>query len=522
LDSQVLKEQFQALFGRNQVLAAYSFREANLNDFLARITLGVDRPEKNAAILIEDNTPTIIPEEIGQKFPIEENDQIARRAIGSFNLKTKTPFIVRKIFPQVTAVGAELALAETKILLSRHLILKSSGKNYEIFPKDIASFLEFQTVFGRKGVLGITSEDSFGPKEMTVLYFLSADLSQGKIKEFVEKIASETDQPAQDAKFEVSGGRVQTFQVSQTGYELDQEQAIALIIEALIKGQPAIELPIKVTKPEITSASSEGIKELIGEGRTSWRGSPPNRIHNLTLGAKNISGAIVKPGQEFSALKAIGHIGPSTGFLPELVIKNRTQVEPDYGGGLCQVSTTLFRAAIYSGFKVTARTPHSFRVSYYEPPVGMDATIFEPAPDLKFINTMKTPVLIWAIVGGNSLVFQVYGTKDGREINISNPVTYNYVSPPATVYLETASMAAGAIRQVERATSGCTASFTYRVTARDGTILENETYVSKYVAIPNTFLYGPGTEGIPGQEETSTPAPEPTPTPSPTPFKKGT
>lgn len=219
-------------------------------------------------------------------------------------------------------------------------------------------------------------------------------------------------------------------------------------------------------------------------------------------------------------LKAIGHVGPETGFLQELVIKNSNRVEPEYGGGLCQVSTTLFRAVINSGLKVTARTPHSFRVSYYEPPVGMDATIYDPAPDFKFINNYENPILIWAIAGNNSLVFQIYGTKDNRKIEISDPVTYDYVSAGEPIYTESATMATGAIRQVERATSGCSASFTYRVTAANGTVLENETFVSKYVAIPNSYLYGPGTEGIPGQEES--PPPAPTPTPSPTPFKKTT
>lgn len=525
---QVLKEQFRALFGHNQVFAAYSLDEEKLNDFLAKIAQDLDRPEKNASIVIKDlpdgeagNNPAIVPEEIGQKFPLDENRQIAQKTIGSFNLKTKTAFIVRKLFPQVTAFGAELALAETKILLSRHLILKTSQKTFEIFPNDIAGFLKFETVFGRKGVLGITSEENIGPKEMTVLYSLSADLSQEKIKEFVQKIASEIDQEAKDAKFEVSGGRVQTFQVAQTGFEVDQEKAIALIIEGIVRGEQTIELPIKVTEPEITSASGEGIEELIGEGRTSWRGSPANRIHNLTLGANNISGTIVKPGQEFSTLKAIGHVGPQTGFLQELVIKNSTRVEPEYGGGLCQVSTTLFRAAIYSGLKITARTPHSFRVSYYEPPVGMDATVYDPAPDFRFINDYETPILIWAIAGNNSLVFQIYGKKDGRKIEISDPVTFDYVSAGEAIYTETPTMATGAIRQVERATSGCTASFNYRVTARDGSVLENETFVSKYVAIPNSYLYGPGTEGIPGQEQSPAPT-ESTPTSSPTPFKKGT
>jgi len=517
----IIREQFRAVFGSNQALAGFSYNQAKLDDFIKTIAFDIDKPEKDASIEIQENQPIVTPEEIGQRFDFEKNRRIALSTIGTFDFERQTAFVVDQIYPKITKSGAEAALAETQNLLSMHLILKASERTFEIFPKDIAGFITFVKSFGKKGVLGIGSTGR--TEDLLTLYTLSPELSRERIKEYVEKIAAEVNQEPKDAKFEVSNGRVQTFQVAQTGYELDREKSIDLIIIALKKGEKTVELPVKVTEPNVKDdASTEGIDELIGEGRTSWRGSPPNRIHNLTLGANNISGTIVQPGQEFSTLKAIGHIGPQTGFLPELVIKNSTQVVPDYGGGLCQVSTTLFRAAIYSGLKVTARTPHSFRVSYYEPPVGMDATIFDPAPDLKFINTMKTPILIWAVAGNNSLVFQIYGTKDGRKVDISDPATFDYTSSPGAIYTESSSMAAGEIRQVERATPGCSASFTYRVTAADGTILENETFVSKYVALANTYLYGPGTEGIPDQEQSAPPpAEETSPTPSSTPTKKG-
>ena len=132
---------------------------------------------------------------------------------------------------------------------------------------------------------------------------------------------------------------------------------------------------------------------------------------------------------------------------------------------------------------------------------------------------MSTPIFIWTIVGSNTLSFQIYGTKDERKIEISDPVLYDYTSPGEAVYTQSDSMAPGAIRQTERATSGVSASFNYKVTSASGEVLQAETYMSKYVAIPNSFLYGPGTEGIPNQspppaqvEATSAPTPNPTPT----------
>jgi len=275
---------------------------------------------------------------------------------------------------------------------------------------------------------------------------------------------------------------------------LDKEKSFELISTAVLTINKTVALPVKVIQPAVgsDSAAGMGIVELVGEGKTSWRGSPANRIHNLTLGASNLSGIIVKPGDEFSTVKSMGPITSEAGFLPELVIKNSTQVTPEIGGGLCQVSTTLFRAVLNSGLNVTDRSPHSFRVSYYEPPVGMDATIYDPAPDFKFVNNMSTPILVWAFADSNSLTFQIYGTKDNRKVEISDPALFNYTDPPAPVYTESATMEAGTIRQVEKATRGVTASFHYKVTNTAGKVLQDESYVSKYVPLPNSYLYGAG------------------------------
>lgn len=520
----ILKEQVRAIFKKNSVEAAFTYDGDRLDEFIKSIAADVDKPEKDASIEIKDNQPTIIPEEIGERFTFDLNRQIAISSIGSFNLSGQTPFLVEKVYPKVTTLGAQMALAETNALLGSHLILKAGEKTFHLYPTDIASMIDFVIAYGKKGVLGISSDQSDSAKEMVVAYSLFPEISQDKLNAFVDKIASEINQPAQDAKFEVSDGKVRTFQSAQTGYELDKEKSIALIQDSLKKGETVVELPVNVTEPIVNSdASTVGIKELVGEGKTSWRGSPPNRIHNLSLGAEKISGTLVQPGQEFSTLHALAPITAANGYLRELVIKNSNRVEPDIGGGLCQVSSTLFRAALSAGLQITARTAHSFRVSYYEPPVGIDATIFEPAPDLKFVNNYSTPILIWGSASNNSLVFQIYGTKDGRIVEISDPVVGNYTSPGEPIYTESDTVASGVIRQVERAVAGATASFHYKVTSASGEILQEETYVSKYVPVPNSYLYGPGTEGIPGQESPSSPGtsePAPTPTPTPTSTSK--
>ncbi|MFH1366818.1 MAG: VanW family protein [Patescibacteria group bacterium] len=154
---------------------------------------------------------------------------------------------------------------------------------------------------------------------------------------------------------------------------------------------------------------------------SNFSGSPKNRKHNIGVGVEKFSGVILAPGEEFSFIAILGDSGPEAGYLPELVIKNN-QTIPEYGGGLCQVSTTLFRAAIYSGLEITARTPHAFPVVYYNPQ-GFDATVYDPKPDLKFLNDTPGYLLIEGIIEGNQITFNFYGTKTNQEVKIIGPDT---------------------------------------------------------------------------------------------------
>jgi vancomycin resistance protein YoaR len=162
-----------------------------------------------------------------------------------------------------------------------------------------------------------------------------------------------------------------------------------------------------------------GISALIGEGTSNFRGSTANRIHNIKVAIERFNGALIKPGEEFSFVKTLGDVDADHGYLPELVIKQGV-TEPEFGGGICQVSTTTFRAAIYSGLKITARRNHAYPVSYYNPQ-GMDSTVYVPQPDLKFKNNTPGYILIQANIVGTVLTFDFYGTDDGRKTTIDGP-----------------------------------------------------------------------------------------------------
>lgn len=500
--SQVLKEQLKSVLLGNRSPVVFNYNESKLNTKVLGVAEKINSPEKDATVEIRNLNPIVIEEQTGQKLNFDKaiNDILAtfgnvKTANNSKNSQSFLELIVDQKIPKVKKAAAMMAADQVKEILAGPIVLKSDKKEFTVPASDYANWISFIGVpnsasNSSKIDLKKSGQDTADRNGWS----LEIRVSQAKVNTYIESIAGEINQEPKDAKFGVADGKVSAFQVSQTGYELDKEKSYELISQAILTTKKTVALPVKVIEPSVASnsAAGMGIVELVGEGSTSWRGSPSNRIHNLTLGSEKISGTIVKPGEEFSTVKTIGQIDGSTGFLPELVIKNSTEVVPEFGGGLCQVSTTLFRAVLNSGLKITAREPHSFRVSYYEPPVGMDATIYDPAPDFKFINNMSTPILIWAVPGQNTLDFQIYGTKDGRKIEISDPAIFNYTSPPAPVYTESATMEPGAIRQVERATRGCTASFNYLVTDKAGKELEKDTFVSKYVPLPDSYLFGAG------------------------------
>ena len=226
----------------------------------------------------------------------------------------------------------------------------------------------------------------------------------------------------------IENGRATEFTPPQTGRSLDRYNSTLKIINALGQGQDKIELVVNSTEPKTSlgSLNNLGITELIGRGESKFNNSPVNRRWNINVGVKRMTGIIVKPGEEFSFNKYLGPVEANTGFKPELVIKGDQGTIPEFGGGLCQVSSTTFRAAMHAGLPITARNSnHSYAVSYYAPQ-GTDATIYPGSQDLKFINDTGNSILIWPYLKeDNYLIFDFYGTYDGRKVQLGTPYSYD-------------------------------------------------------------------------------------------------
>ncbi|MBI5018800.1 VanW family protein [Candidatus Gottesmanbacteria bacterium] len=323
----------------------------------------------------------------------------------------------------------------------------------------------------------------------------------GLVEETLTQAAGRIDVPVQEALFKFDNGKVTTFRASKNGRAVQKEEALARF-ESAVKALPhapqmhvVINIPVYTIQPTATTekVNSFGIKELIGRGYSEFTGSIPGRIHNVALAASRLNGILIPPGETFSFVDAIGDISAATGYQSAYIIKEGRTVLGD-GGGVCQVSTTLFRSALAAGLPIVERHAHAYRVHYYEEAgykAGIDATVFSPTVDLKIKNDTPAHILIQTKTDTKNLTltFELYGTHDGRSSEILNHIVYGESSPPPPLYQDDPTLAPGVIRQVDWAAWGAKASFTYRVT-RGNEVLQNTTFNSNYRPWQAVYLRG--------------------------------
>ena len=301
--------------------------------------------------------------------------------------------------------------------------------------------------------------------------------------------------PAQDAKLVIENGKVKEFQTSKAGAELNMDETLAAITAVWGQADQTIELAVTTTAPsvDVGDVNDLGINEILGVGTSNFSGSPTNRIKNIKNGARLLNGTLIKPGETFSLLNTLKPFTTDNGYLPELVIKG-DKIQPELGGGLCQIGTTIFRAAMNSGMPIVERRSHSLAVSYYFDPEngtpGTDATIYEPSPDFKFLNDTGYYILIATDVNtiNGQLTFTLWGTSDGRQGSYSAPVVSSWISPGETRNIETLDLEPGKI-QCQHAYPGANASFTYTIKRSEDEI-EEQIFTSSYRALPEICLVG--------------------------------
>ncbi len=462
-------EQVSALINGVEVVIAYELDEAELEKILRENFSEYETPAEDAHLsLNEESQFEIVAEKEGLIFNYKNIIAQDKKKIENLNNSLSAINLI-KDYPEVKEKNTTAAFSRIEEVLDYFPVtFLYKEKSWEI-NRDIArTWLDFDIRNGQT-TLGLNNQ-------------FTAYLE--------ENIASEINQEVREGKFEVKDSKVSEFQASQSGMAVNIDTTREKIEQEVIDDQKKeVVLIVDVVNPVVTTESINelGVKELVGRGESNFYRSPANRRHNIRVGAETLHGLLIKPDEEFSLVKALGSIEAATGYLPELVIKGNKTV-PEYGGGLCQIGTTAFRVALDAGVPITERKPHSYRVSYYEP-AGTDATIYDPSPDFKFINDTGHYILLQTKIEGNDLIFEFYGTSDGRIVEMTKPTLFNYVSPPSTKYVESEDLAPGQTKCTERAHTGATAVFYRTITPLEGEPVK-ETWSSVYKPWQEVCLVG--------------------------------
>lgn len=329
------------------------------------------------------------------------------------------------------------------------------------------------------------------------------EVDEKPLMRILDDLATKHDIDPRDALFKISAGKVTTFAPEKDGVKINkrlvlkelQSHLAALSTHSeLLHTSKQIVIQSDIVKPKITleQSNTQGIKEVIGEGKSDYTHSIPGRIHNLLLASDRLHGVLIPQGVTFSYVDTVGEISARTGYQPAYVIVNgRTELGD--GGGVCQTSTTLFRAALNSGLKISEWHAHAYRVGYYEndSKPGRDATIYAPSVDLKFVNDTPSAILIEVEKDEEKklLTYRFWGTKDNRIVSISDIKTSGAVGAPAPRYQDDPTLRKGVVRQVDWAASGLTAWFDYEVT-KGTKVIQKKTFTSYYRPWQAVYLVG--------------------------------
>lgn len=437
---------FKKFNEKRKISLAFDLNEEEVLKILEGNFSSFEKSPENASLKYKNGKWEIIPEKEGFGFNYQKAISDLKERLANLDLRPISLEIISKK-PEIYQEDIEFSLEEAERIASLSPVIISYGEEKWTIKREIINqWIDFK----REG------------KKIFV------DLNEEKIKIFLKEIAKKIDRPVQEAKFKIENGKVVEFQLAKEGRKLEIEKSAQKIKNCILSKIKEIELEVTLEKPTvfISDINELGIKELVGRGESDFKGSPKNRINNIKVGAKILNGILIKPGEEFSLLKALGEITEERGYLPELVIKGNRTV-PELGGGLCQIGTTAFRVALNAGLPITERVPHAFRVIYYEP-AGVDATIYNPSPDFKFINDYQSWLLLQTKIEGTKLIFELYGTPDGRKVEITPPKIFNIVPPGPARYIETEELKPNEKKLVEKPVAGADTEFTRIITYQNG------------------------------------------------------
>lgn len=418
--------------------------------------------KKSGEITVVNGTP-------GGRINYAETAQNLKETVG--NLKSEVAIATFFVPPTFTDADLAEKMPEITEKSKNGLTLSDGSSSYSVDSGTIVTWVSLaqpKTVYARM----FSGDQFFAPIYLATNE--SSIFSTALVGDYLMGLSGKINTTPVNARLATSGGSAVISVPSKDGRNLNVEKSASDVVTALDANETTTELTVEVKKAEIneTSISELGITELLSTGYSNFSGSPANRLHNIRTGASKFNGVLIKPDQSFSFIETLGPVDASTGYLPELVIKENKTV-PEYGGGMCQVSSTAFRAALNGGLPILERLYHAYPVQYYKP-YGVDATVYIPHPDLVFKNDTGHYILIQTRIEGSRLTFDFYGTKPARTIKFAG----NAEASGAVFPVEQVSPAI--YDQEARGQGSFTAAFWRFIYDSSGKLITKSNWVSKY------------------------------------------
>src|SRR6476659_3273461 len=430
---------------------------------VGKIARTVNRPHNDAAIVLRGLRPVVVPARTGAVLDRAAAGDTIVRSLASFQRGT-VALPVRVDAPTVQAADLTPVVAQVQTALGRRVRLQLGAASWWLRKRQLAAIL--QLPHGGTKTLAVS-----GPG--ATRYFTR--LSRG------------IDAPARDATFSVlSSGRVVVVPARPGRVVAPGRTGRHILAAALAPQARTARIVVTYAQPKRSTAQAKamGITTRVGRYETIY-GGDPNRIHNVQLVARLLDGKLIAPGATFSFNQATGARTADKGFREAPVIING-ELGTGLGGGVCQVSTTVFNAAYEAGLKITSRTNHALYISHY--PLGRDATVDYPDVDLRFVNDTNHWLLLRTFVGSYSLKVGLYGTPQHRRL-ITQTRPLVETGPPPVQHQPDPNLTQGKTSVVDSGEPSRSTSVR-RLVYQRGKLLYDDTWYSSYRSQPKIVLVG--------------------------------
>lgn len=484
-----LRDRFTAWYFGRQMAPVVVVDEGQMDAVLEEIAGKVNRPARDARLERNGAVFEYVPGQVGLRVDVADAKE--RLLVPALNFRSaEVELLVHQVRPKLlddpqAAERVQAILGSPMTLYFEEPLDDLDLSRVQVSQEQLSQWLRVQMV-----------EDELGSH-------YEVFLDENAVRQWLEGIAAQVYRQPEKARFYFDDDTRELVLVEPhvNGRALNVEATLELFMDRAESADRSLPFVMDEIVPTVNSqatAAELGITELITSSTTWFYGSTPERKHNIARAAAQFFGIVVAPGEEFSFNRYLGDVTEEAGFTTGLVIIGGRTVE-GVGGGVCQVSTTMYQTAFWAGFPITERLEHGYRVHYYDDGEGpgMDATVFSPLVDLKFVNNTEHYLLIENYYNETyeSLTFKFYSTSTGRTIEKEGPFFENVTPPKPDVWEYNEDLEPGEIVQVDWAVEGGDVTVMRRVYDAQGNLMYgNEAFVSNYIPWSNIYQYGPGVD----------------------------